>query len=459
MRKRLSLLLLNMLLHVSCIQREQWLVFIATDAPVPQLGDYLHIEITDESGVAACPTGCTNEIPVRDPKRWPISFGIAHPAEPRPLRVRASLYRADHVAGSAWLPLDVPLERILILPPADHFQQLGIVLAMNCLNPTGTRTPTMSCNPDSGMFEPLQVAPPLGNPGELPLPGSWPLGSSIPCDAHAIPESLGAELRCVSGGVFLMGAPRALPIEKDLQPYPQRLVRVSPFAIDIDEMTNKQYRQLRAKNSFLAEPVRYDPDFQKWQHHCTYGRDNDDDYPVNCISREQARQACRARHPNMRLPREAEWEYVAGSLDQELLYPWGDNPAICLKTVVARAALPNFPGPTECKSIRPMETEAPGPARVHAWPYDQDVTLLGIHNLAGNVSEWLEGAFAPYTDPCWTPHGPLLIDPSCPPAATKIPIRGGSWMTYRDAARVFTRQMVTSPDPANDIGFRCVLPM
>jgi len=88
---------------------------------------------------------------------------------------------------------------------------------------------------------------------------------------------------------------------------------------------------------------------------------------------------------------------------------------------------------------------------------EQDRTLLGIRNLAGNLTEWLADTPAPYTSACWT-SAALLSDPLCQVAnATNQSLRGGSWLTNLHPSQVFVRNSVGSDAVQNDIGFRCAL--
>jgi len=95
------------------------------------------------------------------------------------------------------------------------------------------------------------------------------------------------------------------------------------------------------------------------------------------LSLDEARAICAAR--GGRLPTEDEW-IVAAAGDRPRRYPWGDTGAVC-----RRGAWGLVRGP--CAS------GATGPDTVGAHP--DGATPLGIHDLAGNVAEWVEGAAGP----------------------------------------------------------------
>lgn len=142
------------------------------------------------------------------------------------------------------------------------------------------------------------------------------------------------------------------------------------------------------------------------------------------VSFAEARAFCRSK--GGRLPTDDEWLAAAGG-DRPRRYPWGDTGAVC-----RRAAWGLDSGP--------CGHGAEGPDTVGAHP--EGMTPLGIHDLAGNVAEWVE---LPCTDP----------NKGCPRA-----VRGGSWKT-RLATELRTwlrREVPTSVgdregDPT--IGFRC----
>ncbi len=142
------------------------------------------------------------------------------------------------------------------------------------------------------------------------------------------------------------------------------------------------------------------------------------------ISFAEARGYCASK--GGRLPTDDEWLAAAGG-DKPRRYPWGDTGAVC-----RRAAWGLDSGP--------CGEDADGPDTVGAHP--EGATPLGIHDLAGNVAEWVEA-------PCPEPRS------GCP----RI-VRGGSWKTrLATELRTWLRREVTigggdvTGDPT--IGFRC----
>lgn len=140
------------------------------------------------------------------------------------------------------------------------------------------------------------------------------------------------------------------------------------------------------------------------------------------IDLSEARAFCKDR--GGRLPTEDEW-IVAAAGDRPRRYPWGDTGAVC-----RRAAWGLVRGP--------CGRGAEGPDTVGSHPDGK--TPLGIHDLAGNVAEWVE------TGVCTGALGGECIGV----------VRGGSYETdLATDLRTWVRREVSwaSKDPA--IGFRC----
>jgi formylglycine-generating enzyme len=139
-----------------------------------------------------------------------------------------------------------------------------------------------------------------------------------------------------------------------------------------------------------------------------------------------------AKWAGKRLPTEAEWEYAArGGLNQQR-YVWGDQP------LTNRAQI-----------------NAVAPAPVGGFPANG----YGLHDMAGNVSEWCNDWYDPgYYSRSSKLNPPGPKGPSDAPSGQRV-LRGGSYRSgasndesFRPAAR-----MKAPPESSReDIGFRCV---
>jgi serine/threonine-protein kinase len=215
---------------------------------------------------------------------------------------------------------------------------------------------------------------------------------------------------------------------------PPRTVHLSPFYLDVNEVTNHEFSiWLGGLDAAFAEDpnthekrwvttldgrtrlvdlsgpyagIHYDP--KKGSFEELPGAGN---RPVVQITWDSARMYCAA--VGKRLPTEAEWEFAARGKTARR-YPWGDTPPTCEGTVFARDS-----EGTACNG-KPL-----GPADVSASP--QDWTPEGVHDLFGNVQEWIEDAFLmPYYPDCGPCINPVVELETAIPDEQRV-VRGGAW--------------------------------
>ncbi len=208
----------------------------------------------------------------------------------------------------------------------------------------------------------------------------------------------------VPAGSFLMGDSR------DKRRVAHK-VHLDKFQIDKYEVTNAQYRV------FLNETDRAKPKY--WED----PRFNDEAQPVVGVTFEDADSYC--TWANKRLPSEAEWEKAARG-GQSRLYPWGDRP---------EAGLSNT---SESK-----KNHALGPGS-----FQTDVSPYGVHEMAGNVSEWC----LDYYDKNYYKVSPSR-NPAGPAEGNKRVVRGGSWMF--DLTEMSKRRGLKPETALPYLGFRC----
>jgi sulfatase modifying factor 1 len=425
--------------------RPQWVARVDSDVPVPQFGDQLLIEVVGNPTDVPC-AGCRRLFALETHAAWP-SFGIAAEGFSSPPYVRARLFRHDYV-GPDGLPSSPALIDLLArLPPASGVTPVTLSLRISCFGiPADTANGT-TCNPANGAVVRDLRLERAGNASPMPL-AEW--SPQRPC-AAAVPS----DMACVEGGAFLLGASSAFVLSPVISTTPERLVVLSPFALDRDELTVGAVRQLAGTHVLANPPTRRSP-ANDLDAMCTYLGPDDaagDALPINCISRAGAEEVCALL--GKRLPTEAEWEYAAGNRSEESPYPWGGEPDdICVRAIVGRGRyLTEMTSAlTEATFCRTRAATAL-PSGPVAGGEARDVTSLGVRNLGGNVDEWVADSAAAYSDPCWAGAFPL-VDPRCDgPSSGRHSVRGGSWASLGLLARATARNALGAPDPYT--GARC----
>ncbi len=439
----------------------QWTVILATDAPIPQFGDRLLVEVLDDAGIC---NACGREIgEAATPSSWPISFGIVPPPASRGrVHVHAVLYQSIDT-GDDGLPAGrAVIEAYAELPPATSVVEVPLVLSMACFGvPTGPFLAT--CDPATGKLAPEPVLSPAGA-GALPEPGSFADARRVPCSA-AVPSGMA----CVRGGMFLMGYGRSIPIDVANLPAPEHAVVLSPFALDVDEMTVGAARPYLA--GITPPLVTRNPSPTTDASACSFlgASTANDALPLNCVSYDQAAAICHAQ--GKRLPTEAEWEFAARGETDESTYPWGEATDVCDRAIVGRGRtdVETYPGMLGENSVcRTAAAQDALPWGLVAGGSPADVTPHGLHDLCGSVGEYVADAFNRYDEPSWS-AGPNRVDPRCDTPGEDglyTTTRGGAWNLPPLFAKAYERDSLGGKGAAvrssgydSGLGFRCAKSM
>lgn len=393
--------------------RPQWLVTVSSDAVVPRLVDRLRVEVLDETGALAC-SACRRDFALDASSALPLSFGVVAPDDDASWTIHAVLHRADRTAFDGEPFAETAVHARGRLPRANGVTAVSLRLPMDCIGVGDAMG--MRCDPGSRTLiaaDELDDDPPL-------VTGSWAPAQPQPC-ALDVPEGM----VCIDGGLFVRGTRTFIPTSFETAPVPEQLVRLSPFAIDVDEVTVGQARPHAATVGLGELPN--NPE-------CTFRADgSQDDHPLNCVTWLMADALCGAM--DKRLPTEAEWEWVAGNGVAETRFPWGDD------DLVADHAVVTGPAPL------------PGGS-------DRDVTTTGVRNLGGNLIELIGEAFYPYGDPCHEPAA-FLDDPRCvashPDYDGWALQRGGAYSLGGLTSGAAIRNVAPTGIGTRSIGFRCVV--
>lgn len=221
---------------------------------------------------------------------------------------------------------------------------------------------------------------------------------------------------------------------------PLHTVTLSPYSIDVTEVTNRKFQQcvavgacdLPESNSSNARTSYYDNPVY-------------DEYPVVNVTWNDAQNYC--RWAGKRLPTEAEWELAARGTTVRI-YPWGNQPPDC-----TRANHYWYNGGSSQYEYCVFENEHSDTNMVGSYP-DGNGVEFGVSDMAGNVQEWVSdwySAFYYYFSPAVNPTGPTAI------TGQKV-IRGGSFDITAVELRTSFRFKLDPQESYNNTGFRCVLP-
>ena len=272
------------------------------------------------------------------------------------------------------------------------------------------------------------------------------------------------EMVVVPAGTAILGA-AANDRFRNADEMPERTFVIrEPFAISRYEITRDQYEAfVRATNravhgDCLSDRVQRgswvidagvtfrDPGFSQTG-----------DHPVACVNWDEARAYVAwlntQTHGGYRLLTEVEWEYVArAGASQNVAYPWGNDPAEgCSfangfdQTTMATYAGMDISG---YKVFDPLSC-------ADGWLNTAPVGSLarnefGVHDMIGNVSEWVED--------CYSSSHDVLSESGSPPttetACSRRMAKGGSWGTLAHNLRTAERFSYSATHRDDSIGIR-----
>ncbi len=168
------------------------------------------------------------------------------------------------------------------------------------------------------------------------------------------------------------------------------------------------------------------------------------DHPVVQVSWGEAHRFACAIGPGFDLPTEAQWVCAAHwdpVAKKSRTYPWGEEP------VKANLADRSFGRAFGFRVLVDVDDGAAATSPVRAHP--EDVSAFGLLGAGGNASEWCRDKFD--EKPPRGGRDPYFSDPDTPCWV----VRGGSWTTGHDDARVDHRR--SDGIIRGDTGFRVVL--
>jgi sulfatase modifying factor 1 len=223
----------------------------------------------------------------------------------------------------------------------------------------------------------------------------------------------------LKGGCFKMGSDKGAVSEQ-----PAHEVCLNAFKLDKFEVTQGRFQAFMGHN-----PSRF----------------KGADLPVESVTWHEAEEYC--ENSGKRLPTEAEWEYAArGGTDTE--YYWGDE---------FDSSKSNF---CDSKCVMNIRTENMSDGFTNTAPIGSfPANPFGLHDMAGNVNEWVSDWFEIRyykNSPKDNPQGPKRLNPSDRRGGgTQRVYRGGAWKTEVNSQRSAWRKGFETDYRLDGTGFRC----
>jgi formylglycine-generating enzyme len=250
-----------------------------------------------------------------------------------------------------------------------------------------------------------------------------------PEDVEQIVSSIGARLKLIPPGEFLMGSPDSEP-DPSTDQKPQHLVHIlRPFYLGVYQVTRGEFRRFVEAVGYRTEAEKdgkggygwvevekkwvQDPRFD-WM---TPGFEQTDEHPVVNVSWNDAFALCnwlsQEEGQRFRLPTEAEWEYACRARTTTR-FSFGDDESALVMHGWYQA---NSSGRTHRVGRKPPNA-------------------FDLHDMHGNVWEWCWDWY----DGDYYKESPL-VDPRGPeePMRRRV-FRGGSWFNGSLSARSMFRR-------------------
>ena len=371
-----------------------------------------------------------------------VRQSVARQKEDRYYHVRARLPRgawaySKQVLIPGYVP--PPMGELLVHFVSEGRPVLGVIFAVT--DATGKEQPGQAEKRQSLRAGPVQIVgshqpyPPFAQASEVKAKAL----QEVTIDLGEPPAPPG--MVKIPAGSFAMGSNDGQDDEK-----PVHRVTLPTYYIDQLEVTMEQYQAcVKASGcSGLAKTVKYEgyteEQVKTYSQFCNVNLRGKAQHPVNCVDWNQAAAYC--KWAGKRLPTEQEWEYAARGKEGRK-YPWGSEAPragllnACGSECVAMAKKKGLNWSSMYSGDDGWETTAP------VGSIKGDKTSLGVMDLGGNVTEWVQdlyrSTYAKAADP-----------------TNLRSLRGASWDFYDPTlARAPLRNRNSPVIRFIDVGFRC----
>ncbi len=210
---------------------------------------------------------------------------------------------------------------------------------------------------------------------------------------------------------------------------PHVVVLTNPFCMDQTEVTVRAMKQCvdaeRCRAPTAPNPYKTYP--------------SQLDHPVNQVTWTMAKAFCAWQGKS--LPTEAQWEWAATG-GESIDYPWGNAAPTCEHADFTNEPISHPAGDFGCHGGGPSPVGT-HPRGDRSWPSGR------IHDLAGNVWEWVEDSYLPFATS-------TVTDPIVTRATGMHVVRGGGWNRSAAGIRAWFRGGAVTEYAVPGLGFRCV---
>lgn len=247
--------------------------------------------------------------------------------------------------------------------------------------------------------------------------------ASAPADRVDIGSGVAIEMVRIPAGEFVMGSPATEP-DHNTKEEPQRTVRVKSFWISPYEITQEQWNLVMT--STPGDP-RHAMTNVSWTE-----------------ANEFATKLTASIGRRVRLPSEAEWEYVCRARSATA-FATGDR--------ITRAQSTFDPEKTRAQSAEAYWSNGGSTPRQQPGTGEFPPNAFGVYDMSGGVWEWTADSWhdryagAPSDQRPWVDRGDSV----------QHPVRGGAWDTAMHRQRCAYRDAHGASEKFGNLGFRIVV--